>query len=274
MAYSFDNGAAIERLIAESEKSFSLDTFDDHLAEAQDAIRGKGDFDRDVEDYGRNWLNGFLAFVYAFGLVYRSQWKLCKKLLLAWSERQIHKPKAKTNVWMPMLALLSGRFAPTGERVEFGPKGKKKTQIKFERNYSMLKYAGTLAYMEQQGVPAKEAYQYLTDHTPNGLLKKYRDGLDPSKKRKTFSDDDLKAAKKIKPLGSIQLPTKPVEAGDTEFVEAICVWENGQVRIVGFLPESGSRARGRAISLAKDIAANAADDAEAQEFFETHKVGA
>lgn len=271
MDFNFDNGTAIERLIAESEKSFSLDTFDDHLTEAQRAISGKGEFDANVERYGGKWLNGFLAFVYAFGLVYLSKWKLCQKLLHAWSTRQINEPKPGANVWLPILALLSGRFDPAGKQVEFGPKDQKTTQTLFLRNYSILKYAGSLAYMQAQGVSAAGAYQYLADHTPNGLLKAYRDGLEPSKKRKTYSDDDVKAAKKIQPLGAIPMPAKPVEAGETDFVEAVCVWDKdtGQLRIVSFLPESGSRARGRAIAKAKEPAPT---DAKAQAFHLVHGV--
>lgn len=267
MSYLFDTGAAIERLIQESEKSFSHETLDDHIAEAQKAIAGKGAFDGDVERYGRDWLNGFLAFVYAFGLVFRSSFKQCQKLLDAWSIRQINEPKPGANVWLPILALLSGRFDPTGETVQFGEKDKKQTQTRFLRNYSILKYAGSLAYMEKQGVSAAGAYQYLTDNGPNALLKAYRDTLPESKKRKTFSAEDLSAAKNLSPLGEIPMPRKPVETGETDFVEAICVWENGQLRIVSFLPDSGSRARGRAIAKAKEPAPASA---KAQAFFTVH----
>lgn len=274
MAYLFDNGAAIERLIQESGHSFSDDTLDKHLKEAQAAIADKGAFDGDVERYGRNWLNGFLAFVYAAGLVLLANLEQSKRLLKAWSDRQIQRPKPKANVWYPMLVLFSGRFDPMGEKVSFGKKDKKQLQTKFLRHDSMLKYAGSLAYMQSQGVTAADAVQYLTEHTPNGLLEKYRAGLDPSKKRKTYSDDELKSAKKLPALPLVALAEKPVEAGENDFVEAVCVWDelSGQVRIVGFVKDSGARARNRAIALAKQSAENAENDAEAAEFFETHGV--
>uniref|UniRef100_B0T651 Uncharacterized protein n=1 Tax=Caulobacter sp. (strain K31) TaxID=366602 RepID=B0T651_CAUSK len=272
MNYNFDDGTAIQRVLDASEQSFSDDTMDAHIKEAQEAVTGKAGFDSNVALYGRDWLIGFLAFVYAFGMTFRSTWKQSKKLLHAWSIRQIKKPKASANVWYPTLVLLTGHFSTTDEQVEVGEKGKKKTkQTKFHRHESLPRYAGTLAYMEQQGVPISDAVQYLTEHTPSGLLKKYQDGLDKSKKRKTFSNDDLALVDKITRLGSISLKAKPVEAGETDFVEAICVWENDQVRIVGFLKDSGSRARNRAIALAKEQAENAETDAEVDEFFEANK---
>lgn len=277
MEFQFDNdGAAIDRVLSASGQPFTEETFDDRLREGQEAAGAKRTLEGEAKRYVADWLYSFLAFVYAFGLAYLGTKEQSKNLLIAFGKRQIHRPGRKNNKWHSILRLLAGWFHPEGRMVEWGKKGKKVKQVEWLCDASLLKYAGTLAYMEKKGVKPADVVDYLRS---NGgaiaVLTKYRAEY-AEKRTKLINADDLKKAKELPAIAAGTLAEKPAEAGETDFFEAVCVWENGAFRIVQVLPESGGRARTRAIRLATNLHGQSEEvsDDEASEFFADHGVAA
>lgn len=227
---------------------FDNATFDEQLEEAQRIVGGYRDTAKESEERTNSKLYEFLAFVYRCGVAWYVDPTSYNSLLDAWQQRQIHEPKEGKNKWLPILALVAGRWNAEGKRVDFGDL---KDQRKWDRDQAMNKYANALRYFEENGILPDAVVQTIRDHQNGlaGIVKADRD-KNGVKRERHVRPEDLKLARSLKPLAAVKA-SRTKEIGDTDFQMASGIWVDGEYRVITFVPKSSAPAQRAVLEHAK-----------------------